>query len=113
MNAKTSYTENVHAGRIEIMKDLEALQKLDDPQADENYRDPLCIDTHVIKKILLSTGGPEDGFKLTFDIVDGKQLELSYGVYYRADWGEYQESTLSESEAQTVYDFYMGGYAEL
>ncbi len=30
----------------------------------------------------------------------------------RADWGEYEESLLSDDEAQTVFDFYLGGYIE-
>lgn len=108
-----TYVEDVNKGRIQIMESIEKLQTLDEPQESEDYRDPLCVDTLVVKKILLSTGGPEDGFKLYFDVVDGKKLELSYGVYYRADWGEYKEANLSQEEAQTVYDFYLGGYVEL
>jgi hypothetical protein len=71
----------------------------------DDFRDPLSIDATIEVKVLLSWGGPEDGFKLTFS----KERELLHGVYYRADWGEYKEGRLSEDEAQEVFDFYMGG----
>ncbi len=112
-----NYTSEVNAGRIELMEEIAASRKWteenDDkmPEDNENHREPLCIDTQIVKKIVLSTGGPEDGVKLFFDTMDGKK-ELSYGVYYRADWREYEESTLSDDEAQTVFDFYLGGYIE-
>lgn len=56
-------------------------------------------------KILLSWGGPADGFKLTFDT----DKNLIGGVYYRANWGEYQEARLTDDEAEGVFSFYMGG----
>jgi len=108
MNAKSKYTDGVHEGRIKLMAELERLQGLEEPYNDEGYREPLCIDTRIEKDIVLSTGGPADGFKLIFSV----DKELLSGVYYRADWGEYSESSLSEDEAEMVYHFYMGGVYE-
>ena len=113
---KQTYVDEVAQGRIDLVKNIESLCKLEEPEKDENYREPYAIDTKVVKKILLSGGGPSDGIKLYFDVIDEKghkDLELSHGVYWRSDWGEYKESELSEREAQAVYDFYMGGYCEI
>lgn len=106
-----NYVDDVNFGCVEIMGEIEKLQQLEEPFKDENYRDPLCMDTFTIKDIVLSTGGPADGFKLKFSSPEGKAEhgELISGVYYRADWGEYKECTLSYDEAQTVFDFYMFG----
>lgn len=116
---KQTYVDNVTAGRIEIMQSIEKIRKAGGEYNEhEDFRDPLSLDTVVEKKILLSWGGPEDGFKLYFTIdCESKQsppaLKLWRGVYYRADWGAYEETDLSDDEAQTVYDFYLGGYTEI
>lgn len=110
---KQDYVELVHDGLNEMMKEIKEIQEWQtkeenqdkDIQEHENYREPLSIDTEIVKRILLSWGGPEDGFKLYFS----EDKELLRGVYYRADWGEYKETPLSEEESQLVYDFYMGG----
>lgn len=111
-----SYTEKVNEGCIEIIKEIEEINKWRSKEENqdkdlldnENYRDPLCVDTLIVKKIVLSTGGPEDGFKLYFN----EEKELLYGYYYRADWGAYQESQLSSDEAELIYDFYLYGSIE-
>ena len=107
---KVSYVKSVEKGRIEIMANIAELQKLDEPYEDENYREPLSVDTQVVKKILLSWGGPANGFSLYFDVnnQDGEET-LSRGVYWRQDWGEYQETRLSDGEAELVFQFYLGG----
>jgi len=90
------------------IKRIDTLSKLDEPQENEEYREPLCLDITKEVKILLSWGGGEDGFKLRFN----PENELLGGVYYMADWGEYEERELSEDEAQKVFDFYMFGSFE-
>lgn len=115
---RENYTDEVVQGRIELMEEIEKLQQLDEPESSDTYREALSVDTQVVKKITLSTGGPADGFKLYFDVCNrgtgrGVELELSHGVYWRADWGSYKSADLTQDEAQTVYDFYIGGYAEL
>lgn len=85
---------------------------LDEPLNADTYREPLSIDTRIIKKILLSRGGMElviaDGFELEFDA----EKNLLGGKYYQANWGEYQEVELTEKEADAVCNFYLGGYIE-
>jgi hypothetical protein len=93
-------------GEIERIK---ALNKLENPTDSDEYREPLSIEVFKEVKILLSWGGPEDGYKLTFD----KDNELIYGVYYRADWGQYEEVSLNEEELQIVYDHYLYGDASI
>jgi hypothetical protein len=69
--------------------------------------EPLSIDRRIEIDICLSTGGPADGFKLTYD-TDG---ELRSGVYYYAPWYGYEEIQLTTSEAEQVADTY-GIYVE-
>ena len=93
----------------------EELQRIEDVQEEENNgkdreeiednREPLSIDLTKQVRILLSWGGPEDGFKLRFD----RENNLLGGVYYMADWGEYQEIELEDEESDKVFNFYMCG----
>ena len=93
------------------LKTIKKLSKLDEPQEHEEYREPLSIDVVKEVKILLSWGGPEDGYKLRFD----NQNNLISGVYYMANWGEYEEIELSEDELSIVDNFYYisGGVLDL
>ena len=79
-----------------------------DKYEDENYREPLEIATEIKKRILLSWGGGSDGF----DLYLRKDKDLQRGIYFLADWGQYEESELTTEEAELVYDFYMGGCFE-
>lgn len=81
----------------------------------ESFREPLCIDTFIEKRIYLSFGGPSDGFKLTFKRYEGQipELELASGCYFYSDWGTYEESDLRMDEAQAVFDLYMCGEASI
>ena len=78
--------------------------KIEERESSEDYREPLEISLTKEIKILLSWGGPADGFKLTY-----RQNELTGGVYFRQDWGTYDEAELTKEEAQTVEDFYLYG----
>jgi hypothetical protein len=68
-------------------------------------REPLSIDITKEVTVLLSWGGPSDGFKLMFD----KDNELLSGVYFIANWGEYEEVILNDEELDKVYNFYLYG----
>lgn len=87
--------------RIALMNELRALETMDEPTAHDSYREPLCVDTFIMKKIFLSFGGPADGFILYF-----QAGELSHGVYFYSDWGTYNESALCTDEATMVAEFY-------
>jgi hypothetical protein len=100
--------ENVYESLQEELKTIKELQEVEEYTENEEYREPLSIDKTTEVKILLSWGGPEDGYKLRFN----SEKELENGVYYKADWGEYKEVELTDEEAQTIFDFYMGGYLE-
>lgn len=102
---KTNYVDSVIEGREEELKRIQKLSQKSEPWEDEDHREPLSVDTTKEVKILLSWGGPEDGFKLRFSNDD----ELLGGVYYRADWGEYKESDLTDEEADEVFNYYLGG----
>jgi hypothetical protein len=94
---------------LERIRKLQEMQNEDKSETDEYAnleRQPLSIDTQIKKRILLSWGGGSDGFDLYFNT----DKDLLRGVYWCADWGEYYESELTESEADEVYNFYMGGY---
>lgn len=100
-------TKQICANIREEIKRIDTLQNLDDFTESEEYREPLSLDVTIEVKILLSCGGPGDGFKLRFS-----NGELLGGVYYMADWGEYKEENLLSDEAQKVYDFYLSGDIE-
>jgi len=98
--------------RESVLKELKSLLESNEKilnseierEENEEYREPLSIEREEIVKVLLSWGGGEDGFKLRF-----KDKEILSGVYYCADWGEYQEVELSEDELKAVFDFYFFG----
>ncbi len=73
------------------------------PEEHEEYWEPLSIGKETIVEIMLSWGGDADGYKLTFD----KDNELVRGVYYWADWGVYEEVSLSDEEIECVDNLYV------
>lgn len=95
--------------RQEAIKELQGVQKEylknpDNGYSDiEEYREPLSILKEKAFNILLSWGGPSDGYKLTFD----NNNNLVKGVYWFADWGTYAENELTDKEAELVYEVYM------
>jgi hypothetical protein len=104
--------ESIYEMARSEMKDLTKLVKKagktdDGIEALEGYREPLSMDTSIEVKILLSWGGPSDGYKLKFD----KEQELISGVYWFADWGTYAESELNDEEMGAVYQAYLYGDA--
>lgn len=71
-------------------------------EAIEENTQPLGMIKHVIIDIQTSWGGPADGFKIKIS----NEGEVISGVYYRADWGQYEEYELTGEEAETVFDAY-------
>lgn len=57
-------------------------------------------------KILLSWGGPSDGFVLTFDKTGRELLE---GVYFHADWFLYHERSIGFNDAELVAETLLHG----
>jgi len=91
---------------IENIKNLSKIEtENNEPiQENEDFREALSIDSEKVVKILLSWGGGEDGYKLTF-----KDGELLRGVYYMANWGTYNEIDLNEDELNLIFNVYLYG----
>lgn len=106
----------IHDLAKEKIKNLKNLQKEyqetepdDGIESMEEYREPLSMDVTKEVNIMLSWGGPSDGFKLRFN----KDNELMRAVYWYADWYTYAESKLSDADADLVYEIYMYGEASM
>ncbi len=84
------------------VKKVEALLQEKDPSDIEEYREPLSVDTQKEVTVLLSWGGPSDGYKVYFD----QEGEAVKGYYFFADWFEYEEMKLSDEELDRVLAIY-------
>ena len=84
------------------LKQVEAL--LQEKERDEvgEYWEPLSLDERKEVTVLLSWGGPSDGYKVYFD----KDGEAAEGYYFFADWFEYEEFKLSDKELDSVLAVY-------
>ena len=71
------------------------------PDEIEEYREPLSVDERIEVTILLSWGGPSDGYRIYFR--DGEAEE---GYYFFADWFEYEQCQLSSDELDRVLRVY-------
>lgn len=110
--------ENAAACREQCRQRLDDLrtvrQRRSDPttpfeelrELDEEY-EPLEVEERRQLKILLSWGGPSDGFVLTYDRTG---TELIEGVYFHADWFAYTEQPLSPADVGLVADVYLHGH---
>ncbi len=95
-----AYEHYKHA-RERIQRVAALLQEKDESEI-EDYREPLSCDERREITILLSWGGPSDGYKVYFDR-DGEAAE---GFYFFADWFEYEEFKLSDAELDSVLAVY-------
>lgn len=77
-------------------------------EASDSLPDPLSIERRITYHVALSTGGPADGFRLTFDPEDG---QLIRGEYYYQDWFDGATRTLSDEDADMIAEAY-GIYVE-
>jgi hypothetical protein len=68
----------------------------------EEYREPLSVEERKELTILLSWGGPSDGYKIIFD----RENEPLEGSYFFADWFEYTEFKLTSAELDDVLTVY-------
>jgi hypothetical protein len=87
---------------IEDMRRVAAESEKKDIQDIEEYREPLSCEQRIEVKLLLSWGGPSDGFKLYFS-PDGV---VEDGYYFFADWFEYEQYRLSQEELDLVLSVY-------
>ena len=72
----------------------------------DEYRAPLAITEKIEVTIELSTGGDADGYKI---MLEKETREVLSGVYYWADWGQYEEVSLNDDELDLVTSIYYIG----
>jgi hypothetical protein len=84
------------------LEEVEALLREKSADEIEEYREPLSCDARREITILLSWGGPADGYKLYFDQDD----QAVAGYYFFADWFEYEEFKLSDEGLDRVVAVY-------
>lgn len=75
-------------------------------EAIESDFESLEIEERRQLKVLLSWGGPSDGFVLTFDKTGRELLE---GVYFHADWFLYDEKSIGFNDAELVAEMFLHG----
>ncbi|KPV52900.1 hypothetical protein SE17_12725 [Kouleothrix aurantiaca] len=87
-------------------------QIMDDPSLDDEQKEarileeigePFSITKWIEIDILLSWGGPADGYRL---YIDSETREVVSGVYYFMPWFGYEERRLSSEELDTVAEMY-------
>lgn len=75
------------------------------PQEHEDYREPLSYDVTKKVRVLLSWGGPSDGFDVYFT----PENEPLRAVYFWQEWGTHDEIELNSDELDQIIDFYFYG----
>ena len=85
------------------LKQVEALLQEKERDEVEEYREPLSVEARKEVTVLLSWGGPSDGYKVYFD----KDGEAAEGFYFFADWFEYEQFKLSDEELERVLAIYI------
>jgi hypothetical protein len=96
-----------------VFEEIDAyLAETDEGKSDElrEHLAPLCFMRHVVHTIQLAWGGPEYGFKLTYD---PESREWLHGLFYYRNWFTHEEQPLSPEELNKVLDAYsMDCFAE-
>ena len=85
----------------ERMRERVSLFTTDDEEREAALHNVLSITYLREYNVLLSWGGPSDGFKLYWDPESGEWVR---GVYWYADWGTYQETGLEDSEIDALVE---------
>lgn len=89
-----------------IFKDIDAYLAEPGEGRREELREqlePLCFMKRIEYTVQLAWGGPEYGFKLSYD---PECREWVSGLFYWADWFAYAEQPLSEEELTKVVEAY-------
>lgn len=88
--------------KIDDLRKREALLQEKETSEIDDYREPLSCDERREITLLISWGGPSDGYKVYFD-KDGEAIE---GYYFFADRFEYEEFKLTGEELASVLAVY-------
>ena len=82
------------------LRRAQALVRNGKEEAAAEALEALCIEARTELHVLLSWGGPSDGFRIYID-EDGTPVA---GCYYFANWGEYEEFDLTTVEVDAVVE---------
>ena len=82
------------------LRRAQALVRKGKDEAAEDVLEALCIEARTELHVLLSWGGPSDGFRIYID-EDGTPLS---GCYYFDTWGEHEEFVLTTEEVEAVVE---------
>lgn len=106
---KKTCSELVGPRKDALIRQTARLQKVAqdgrwDPWDFDSFKDPLAVNTEVVTcfDVLLSTGGPEDGFRIVLN-EDGDAIR---GEYYYKDWFDGSVTPLSQDEIETLRAVY-------
>jgi hypothetical protein len=107
MNKELTCQQRISEHLTSRLQDIETCNNTEDPEVRDGLQQELCegvlsVDITKTYTILLSTGGPEDGFKITVN----QDNEYVSGTYFFKDWFDGAESNLSDAESQAVCDMY-------
>jgi hypothetical protein len=91
-----------YRGEMEDIEKIWALLQEEEIENVKDYREPLSCDERREITILLSWGGPSDGYKIYFD----KNNEPIEGYYFFSDWCEYEQFKLTDQELDRVLTVY-------
>jgi hypothetical protein len=104
--ASSSDREELQRHFASVFTDINAFVAEEDPGKQEELREqlaPLCCMKRLEYKVQIAWGGPEYGFKLSYD---PQAQEWVDGRFYWADWFRYEEEPLSPSEVEKVVTAY-------
>ena len=82
------------------LRRAQALVRKGKGEAAAKTLEALCIEARTELHVLLSWGGPSDGFRIYID-EDGTPVA---GCYYFANWSEHEEFDLTTEEVEAVVE---------
>jgi hypothetical protein len=91
--------------RLEAYADGEARRDWDQDPYEEAAAWPLSIDVSTTVDVCLSTGGPADGFRVTFSLV-GTIPEPIRAEYWYQDWFDGATLPLDEATMESVVNLF-------
>jgi hypothetical protein len=91
-----------YRGEMEDIEKIVGQLQEKEPSEIDDYSEPLSCEERREITLLLSWGGPSDGYKIYFD----KDNEPMEAYYFFADWFEYEEFKLSDKELDRVLSVY-------
>ncbi len=105
-SARSKDREQLFRSFTAVFEDIDGfLAETNEEKREEGreHLEPLCFMRRIEYTIQMAWGGPEYGFKLSYDL---ECKEWTRGLFYWADWFKYEEEPLSPEELQKVIEAY-------